>query len=174
MQEIQYIVVWMGLGAFIFYFLTRYIRKIKLKTRMKKARKGELKAIELLQRNGYEILDAQKQKQYNMTVDNKKYQISVKADMIVKKGKKIYVAEVKTGEKAPSANLPATRRQLLEYFLVYKPDGIILVDMENQILKKVEYSIINGQKLQNILLKCLRFLIILLCGVVIGFLTRGD
>jgi len=164
----------MGLGAFIFYFLTEYILRIKLKKRMKKARKGELKAIELLQHNGYEVLDTQRQMQYNMIVDNKKYLISVKADMIVKKGKKMYIAEVKTGEKAPSANLSATRRQLLEYYMVYKPDGIILVDMEKQLLKKVEYSFIPRLKLQNSLLTFLRYLIILICGLVIGFLTRGD
>lgn len=175
MEFSQYIILWSCLGALIFYCTTKYIHRWKLKKRMQIAKKGELKAIKFLEKNGYEVLDTQKQSQYIITVNDKSHRVTVKADAIVKKGNKIYIAEVKTGEKAPSPQLTATRRQLLEYYMVYKPDGILLVDMEKQIIKRVGYSFLQGPRLwQKLFTKVFSYMIILLCGIVIGFLSRGD
>ena len=137
MNTLQYFVVGAFFGVICLLYIIKQYKRYKIKKRLKRAKTGESKAISLLKKQGFEILELQKENYYNILVDNKPYKASVKADMIVKKRNKIYVVEVKTGKKAPSPKLPATRRQLLEYYMVYKPDGLLLVDMEQKKIKSL-------------------------------------
>ncbi|WP_422443882.1 hypothetical protein [Thermoanaerobacterium sp. DL9XJH110] len=164
---------WAVLGAACTVVILNLLRKAKLKRKIRKAKKSEIRAAKLLEKQGFEVIDLQKEVSYILLVDGRPYKASVKADFIVKKGNKIYVAEVKTGEKAPSPRFPATRRQLLEYYMVYRPDGLLLVDMENEEIKKVEYSILEKKTLIS-LHRFVWYAGILLLGFIVGFLTRGD
>ena len=56
--------------------------------------------------------------------------VDVRADLIVTRGGRRFVAEVKTGELAPRLATVATRRQLLEYAHAFDVDGVLLVDPE--------------------------------------------
>ncbi|MGI6485757.1 MAG: hypothetical protein ACOX15_05450 [Tepidanaerobacteraceae bacterium] len=163
-----------GLTAVVFtlLYLIKYFRTIKAKNRIRKAKRSEKKAIKLLESRGFEIVDIQKENSYKLYVDGKPYEACVKADIIARKGSKYYVAEVKSGEKATSPRYPETRRQLLEYFLVYKPDGLILVDMEKKNLRKIEYAIVKDRN--NNISILLKYALIFIIGLVIGFLTRGE
>ncbi|MCR4430708.1 MAG: hypothetical protein NUV45_06795 [Tepidanaerobacteraceae bacterium] len=172
MSYIYYIISGIIIGAIITVSYLRYIKKLKTNKRINRAKKSEIKAVELLKKNGFEIIDIQKENTYTVFVDDKPYKATVKADMIVKKGNKTFVAEVKSGESAPSLKSIDTRRQLLEYYLVYKPGGLLLIDMEKNKIRKVEYSIANDEHPFNIcnLVWCAVFLF---AGFVIGFLSRS-
>ena len=113
-----------------------------------------------------------KDRTYTLFIDDKPNDVTVRADMIVRKGNKIYVAEVKTGEKVTSPKYRETRRQLLEYFFVYQPNGLLLIDMEKRKIKTVVYSFLKCDKTAYI--KRLVFsLSLIVIGFIIGFLTRG-
>ena len=139
---------------------------------MQKAKRGEVKAVNLLEKNGYDVVDIQKEGSYTLVIDDKPRKATVKADMIVKKGNKIYVAEVKTGDKVTSPLYSDTRRQLLEYYLVYKPHGLILVDMEREKIRSVKYSFLQ-QDTASIVQRISWLVVLFFAGFVIGFLTRG-
>jgi hypothetical protein len=66
---------------------------------------------------------------------------SVRADLLVQRDGALFVAEVKTGSRAPDPSFPATRRQLLEYLMVFEPDGLLLVDMEREAVMEVEFPV---------------------------------
>jgi hypothetical protein len=173
MNDFYYIFLWVVIGAMTVAVFLRYLKRWKIKKRIFKAKKSELKAVELLKKNGFEIIDLQKESYYILSIDDKPYKAAVKADMIVKKGNKTYVAEVKSGESSPSPRFIATRRQLLEYYLVYRPSGLLLVDMEREKIRKVEYSILNSR--YRSLVDYLGWpAVIFFAGFIIGFLTRGD
>lgn len=173
MESYYYIVVWIFTGVILTVVFYKYFSRLKLKRRLLKAKKSEVKALDLLYRHGYQVLDIQKDAFYTLYVDNKPFKACVKADVIVKKANKTYVAEVKSGKKAPSPTLPATRRQLLEYFMAYKPDGLLLVDMEKEKIRKIEYPISKNNK--SILFKQISWIsLTFIIGFIVGFLTRGD
>ena len=65
--------------------------------------------------------------------------IVVRADLLVSRGARRFVAEVKTGARAPRIETAATRRQLLEYAVAYDVDGVLLVDMEEHTISEVEF-----------------------------------
>lgn len=109
------------------------------RARNRRARRGEEQAELLLARAGFEILDRQVERCWHIEVDGKPWQACVRADLLVRRRGLTYVAEVKTGSQAPDPLLPATRRQLLEYLLIFEPDGLLLVDVESGDLVEVAF-----------------------------------
>ncbi|WP_274964091.1 MULTISPECIES: hypothetical protein [Tepidanaerobacter] len=161
-------------GAIITVNILRFLKNRSLRKKMEKARKSEFKAIEFVESKGFEIVDLQSEREYILSVDGKPHKITVRADMIIKKGNKIYIAEVKSGKKVTSPKHSGTRRQLLEYFMVYRPHGLILIDMERKKIRTVEYSILQVKNSGLSYIKRLIFyFILLLAGFIIGFLARG-
>ncbi len=101
---------------------------------------AEKEAEDILRKKGYKILSYQERKKYKLIVDDEAQEITVIADFLAEKQGKTYIVEIKTGKDAPSIRNSTTRRQLLEYQYVFKPDGILLVDMERGKLHFVEFT----------------------------------
>lgn len=127
------------LGSFLYYFLGKKFKSFKIKRILATARKGERDAISFLNKEGYDIIEIQKKHPIIIYIDDKPHSSYVQADFIVQKANKKYIVEVKTGKKA-RATTALVRRQLLEYYLVFNPRGILLLDMEKGTLKKIEFQ----------------------------------
>ena len=117
-------------GALAFVALGRARRRASLRRRQGRAQTGEREAERLLRACGYEVLERQARVPWPVTVDGEPVPVELRADYLVRRAGRDYVAEVKTGQDAPSARTPTTRRQLLEYGLAYPVAGTLLVDME--------------------------------------------
>lgn len=115
------------------------LRRSRLATvRARRAVAGEKRAATLLEAAGYEVLDAQVPARYPLVVDGVARNFDVRADYVVSKDGRRWVAEVKTGELAPKLELATTRRQLLEYGVAFEADGVLLVDAESETIAVVE------------------------------------
>ena len=112
----------------LYFFYLRY-----------KGRIGEKKALHLLEKNGYKILDQQFTIKGWLRKNGVKESFIIRPDYLVKKNNEIFIAEVKTGEAASISNI-FTRRQLLEYSNTYYSKKVILVDVKNQNLYLIEFS----------------------------------
>jgi len=130
MKPLDYLILTGILALFILYYGNKILLSWKMKKRVRKAKKAEIDARAVLEKEGYVIIESQKRVPIITYLDNKPYKNWVQADFIVKKQGKIFVVEVKTGHGATKITNPATRRQLLEYDYVYRPHGILLLDME--------------------------------------------
>lgn len=65
-----------------------------------------------------------------LDVDGARSEHAVRADYLVSRDGKRFVAEVKTGAVAPSLDHAPTRRQILEYCAAFDVDGALLVDAD--------------------------------------------
>lgn len=110
-----------------------------IRRRERIADKGEVDAVRLLKRAGYKIVGQQVARRWSLDLDGESVSFEVRADLLVEKKGKILVAEVKTGGRAPDPLYPATRRQLLEYLLVFGGDRILLVDMDARRIHEVVF-----------------------------------
>jgi Holliday junction resolvase-like predicted endonuclease len=118
-----------------------FSRRQKLKRRQRRAALGESQAHGLLTKHGYEVLGAQVSVQYGVWLDGQEQAIELRADYLVRRDAKTFVAEVKTGREAPQIQSSATRRQLLEYRIAFDVDGVLLVDAESGRIRHVEFPI---------------------------------
>lgn len=103
------------------------------------AQRAESEAERFLAQQGYAILDRQLSQAWRLRIDDRWHTVGCRADLLLRRRGRLYIADVKTGGKAPDPRSPATRRQLLEYFLVFSVDGVLLVDMEQRCIRAVEF-----------------------------------
>jgi len=126
-------------GFFFNKKISCFNQSLKIKKRFKIARKGEISTREFLIQNNFKILKEQAVITPYMTIDNKKYKFSLRADFIVfKKGIKALV-DAKTGSAINPLN-PLTRRQMLEYFINYDVQKVYLFDASNKVLREVSFE----------------------------------
>lgn len=111
-----------------------------LKRRQRRAFQAEEDAAGVLRAHGYQILDEQVEHHWTIDVNGEPFAVDLRADYMVKRGGKRYIAEVKSGMSAPSLTTAATRRQLLEYRVAYDVEGILLVDMQAVELNEVDFG----------------------------------
>lgn len=126
-------------GCLLMWLLIRYYQKQKRKKWLKKAKKAEREAVFFLEKRGYRILNQQLSKPVKIYLNGKAHTSTIRADLLVRKGLKTYIVEVKSGQQG-SGTLPNVRRQLLEYALVFRPSGMLLLDMEHGKLRTVEFN----------------------------------
>jgi hypothetical protein len=93
----------------------------------------------LLEQHGYAILDRQVRCLWWIAVDGEQEEVELRADLLVEKDGVRFVAEVKTGQRAPDPAYPPTRRQLLEYALAFAPYEVLLVDVEEEDIYAVTF-----------------------------------
>jgi Holliday junction resolvase-like predicted endonuclease len=103
------------------------------------AQDGERRAERVLRRAGFAVVERQVAGRLSLSIDGERVEVTNRADLIVRRGRRTYVAEVKTGAIAPDPTHPATRRQLLEYRLAFDVDGVLLVDMEREAVHEIGF-----------------------------------
>jgi hypothetical protein len=140
LQILGYIFVF-GIGGWLALRVRKWRAVFSMKHRFAVGAKAELDAVSLLKKHGYTVLGDQVSGQNVFLVDGKEVTSVVRADFRAEKDGKSYIVEVKSGDSAPSPRNSATRRQLLEYEHVFRPDGLILADMREGTLKSVDFGL---------------------------------
>jgi hypothetical protein len=112
----------------------------RARRRAARAMDGEATARLLLEAHGYEIRGEQVRGSWSLTVDGETFDFGVRADLVVARDGELLVAEVKTGMLAPDPTFGPTRRQLLEYQLVFEVDGVLVVDADRRTISRVAFD----------------------------------
>ena len=124
------------LGGWLGSRVRRFWLRRQLARRWSRARRGEEQARGWLERNGFTVLDEQVNRPSFLIVDGEESPFTVRADYLVERHGVRAVVEVKTGAVAdPSSR--GTRRQILEYALVYGVNEVYLFDADAQRLHSI-------------------------------------
>lgn len=99
----------------------------RARARARRAAAGEGASEHLLRSLGYIVFDRQVTRRGTLWVDGVPTPVHVRADLLVWRDGRRYVAEVKTGLRGASPTWPGTRRQLLEYGRFFPGHGLLLV-----------------------------------------------
>lgn len=126
-------------GQATIWAVERWRRRWRARRRSRTATQGEKDAERLVERAGFEILERQARTTWHVSLDGEPLEFELRADLLLRRGSKRYVADVKTGSQAPKLTTAATRRQLLEYRCAYDADGVLLVDMTTGSIHAVDF-----------------------------------
>jgi hypothetical protein len=111
--------------------LSRRAVSRRTRGRARVAVRGEAEAAALLEDAGYVVEGRGVERQGALLIDGQRVAFGVRADLLARCPRgRLHVVEVKTGGRAPDPLHGPTRRQLLEYALVFGSRRILLVDME--------------------------------------------
>lgn len=110
-----------------------------LRRRFRSAASAEIRAERWLVQRGFRILDRQILRRGEIHVDGEPYRFDVRADLIVERDGERALVEIKTGAAA-EPNSSATRRQMLEYGVVYGVSALYLFDADRERLMHVRFA----------------------------------
>jgi hypothetical protein len=119
-------------------FVSARLRSHRTRARLARAKRGERQAADLLERLGYRIEGREVETEYAIRVGSASRRVLLRADYVVSRASRRFVAEVKTGQAA-DVDVSSTRRQLLEYERAFAVDGVLLVDPENDRIDRVDF-----------------------------------
>lgn len=125
-----------ALGAAIALLVVQSVRlwatqsrpRRRLEQNRRAGAEGEILAERLLRERGYEVEARQVGGRYALLVDGAPRQVTLRADFVVRRGQRRFVAEAKGGRVAGRIETIATRRQVLEYCVAFDVEGVLLVD----------------------------------------------
>jgi hypothetical protein len=122
------------------WLLRRTYRSLRARWRGRRAVRAERLAEKLLVRHGYRVVERQATTRYRLRCDDRALPVELRADLLLERAGERFVADVKSGPQATMLRTAATRRQLLEYWLAYDVDGVLLVDMEARRIVRVAFE----------------------------------
>ncbi len=133
------IVIAVGIGIFLGIKIITWLKKRQFKKRVQRGREAEENAESFLEESGFMVWDRQVASRTEYLVDGEEREAGLRADYLLIKDGKQYIAEVKSGALAPNPDYTDTRRQLLEYALAFGKIPLLLVDMESKEIHEIEF-----------------------------------
>ena len=119
--------------------VARQVHAVRMRMRMARARAREAQAAGMLRRAGYTVVESQPRATSTLLADGRPLVTEIRADYLVRRWGRLYVAEAKSGVRAPDPTERGTRRQLLEYATAYAVSGVLLVDTEAGTVARIEF-----------------------------------
>ena len=152
-------------------------RRVAAHARSLRAVDGEAGAFALLEREGYAVLERQVPGSWTVRADGEPVTFGLRADYLVAREGRRYIAEVKTGRLAPRLSHGPTRRQLLEYSAAFDVHGVILVDADVQRQSRTSRSIASanafaGRSRRHAGTAAIVAMVLFSIGVVVGTAMR--
>ena len=129
----------LALGGFGWFKLRRWLDSYRRRRRAGHALDGEARAEDLLRAQGYRVIGRQVPCPWSVLINGETRRFGLRADLIVKRRGRRYVAEVKTGSHVASVHHGPTRRQLLEYSHAFRCDGILLVEVDSSAVHEIYF-----------------------------------
>lgn len=156
----------MGIGWMIFYYLGKVFSRFRLSHGGGMGGPISQEAENILLKHGFKILDRGRKGSLITYVNGKSNLGLVQADFVVTKKKKTYVATIKSGEFSSDEASTALRRQLIENKFVFDPDGLLVVDINEGRLKRVEFGLPEQKRERFILFVVGLIIVSVLAGLI--------
>jgi hypothetical protein len=129
----------LALGLVLGLLLARARTRSRVARSRDLGRRGQDRALRLLVQAGYRVVGTEVVADGHIRIDGKDLRYRVRADFIVRRWFRRYVAEVKGGVESAAPGNRSTRRQLMEYARVFRVSGVLLVDAGAGRIHRVEF-----------------------------------
>ncbi|MGB8954398.1 MAG: hypothetical protein WCC10_03435 [Tumebacillaceae bacterium] len=130
---------------FIVFFIVRLVKKIAPELPDEEDDEDEIdvhqRALHLLLDDGYQIVSMREEIPCGMQVDDESWKADLVADFTVRRDGQTYVVKMREdGAEAPE-DAAELRRELLPYFLLYRPAAVLYMDLEDETIQVIHFDI---------------------------------
>ena len=133
------VIALLAVGGYGTSRVRRALDRHRRKARARHASHGEDRAERLLRAHGYKSLERQAVQPWDLQVNGETHRVRLRADFLVGRKQRRYIAEVKTGKHVANLVHGPTRRQLLEYSHAFDVHGILLVRIDEAAIDEVVF-----------------------------------
>ena len=138
---IAVLLIGIAIGIVLIKTLRSFWQRIVLFLRFRRGDRAEQWALKKMRKDGYTLVGSQSVGVARVRVNGNWITSRIRIDYIFEKNGKRFGLEVKSGKYATDPASAATRRQLLEYFLVYEIDTLMLADFERKEVIEIYFDI---------------------------------
>ncbi len=138
-QTIVYIITATLFGAYLWHKLSKLVQRYKNAQSRKQGSDGEVTAEAWLKKNGFTIISTQTERDSSFKLAGKDLNYKVRPDIMASNKEGLWIIEVKTGKVANPHHIP-TRRQLLEYSLLFPEYKLALFDAHQLKFQEVNFK----------------------------------
>lgn len=163
----DYIILALLVGGWLTYVVINATVRRRVATRAAGASRRTEGVMEILQSQGYDILDISRKVPLVTTVDGRTHQAEIEADFIVRKLGKTCVAIIRRSKGERLTNRK-TRRQLLEYYVAHGPSAVLLVDPDTRKIRTIEVK--PAGRFSGPMKKSFHYLLVFASGVLVAYL----
>jgi hypothetical protein len=149
------------------------VRRYRRSRIAKRALGAERAALVLLRAHGYTVLSTQVRQLWPVQHGSQCFDINLRADALVRRGKRRFIAEVKSTSLVADLKHGPTRRQLLEYAVAYGTDGVLLVDMHAQHIEEITFPGLDRSETHNLWSLLAVCLVAFIAGICLGASTMS-
>jgi len=132
------------LGAFVLSRIVVALERLRVARCRRIGSDGERAAEALVAAAGYRVAERQVTRRFDVLVDGVPREATVRADLLLQKNGRTFVAEIKAGWIVSDPMHAPTRRQLLEYEVAFGARGVLLVDVPRKAVRRVEFPLARG------------------------------
>ncbi len=132
----DYLIIGFVLGISVLSYTLKAWNSYRKKKIYFKAKSAEKKAMDLLEVQGYRVIEIQPRRDVYYYLNGEKKRAYVKADFLARRFFRKVICEVKTGEKTRITQA-IIRRQLFDYYYAYGVKEVILIDMEKNRIDRI-------------------------------------
>ena len=136
MIKSDYLIIGFILGVLALSYSLKAWNSYRKKKIYYKAKAAEKKAMDLLEVQGYRVIEIQPRRDVYYYLNGEKKRAYVKADFLARRFFRKVICEVKTGEKTRITQA-IIRRQLFDYYYAYGVKEVILIDMEKNRIDRI-------------------------------------
>ncbi|MFT7579432.1 MAG: hypothetical protein ACI9MR_001096 [Myxococcota bacterium] len=127
------------LGLVLGVVAARREPRVRMQRHRRQGAAGEPRGLALLKRAGYTLIETQPSALVSVSLDGHRHECGVRADALVTRDGRRWIAEIKSGPETAKITHRATRRQLLEYAYAFECDGILLVSVPERRVQEVRF-----------------------------------
>ncbi len=132
----DYLIIGFVLGVLVLSYTLKAWNSYRKKKIYFKAKSAEKRAMDLLEVQGYRVIEIQPRRDVYYYLNGEKKRAYVKADFLARRFFRKVICEVKTGEKTRITQA-IIRRQLFDYYYAYGVKEVILIDMEKNRIDRI-------------------------------------
>ena len=99
------------------------------------------RALQLLLDDGYQIVSMREEISCGIQVDEETLKADLVADFTVRRDGKTYVVKLREDGEEEQENAAELRRELLPYYLLYRPSGVLYLDPEDETIQVIQFDI---------------------------------
>ena len=99
------------------------------------------RALQILLEDGYQIVSMREEISCGIQVDDQTWKADLVADFTVRRDGQTYVVKMREDDEEAPEHVEALRRELLPYYLLYRPAGVLYLDLEDETIQVIHFDI---------------------------------
>ena len=166
--DLALLLIGAAFGIFVFYVFSSLLKLRKPARQAGPVSFSLPEAEDVLKKAGFNIIKRQVRGSMLINIDGREHLGVSQADFLAQRDRRCFLVLAKGGNFSVDPTNPSLRRELLESYYVFRPEGLLLLDMNDKSIHEIGFKFLSQKNLFEKVIQGL--IVIFIITVVIGII----